>query len=105
MARQPRDPHPYPRDNRSQPLSPNLADGCYVFVEDLEGVVNVLPDGPHVHPRVLGGGRAANYAGDFTIRNGRVRDLTNLSGTFLFGDAEGLLRVARVFISHGYSLE
>ena len=47
-----------------------------------------------MHPKVLGGGLPAMYAGDMTIRNGRVVDLTNLSGTFEFDDIDGLLDVA-----------
>lgn len=35
------------------------------------------------------------YAGDLTIRGGRVADLTNLSGTFQFDDEDGLREVAR----------
>jgi hypothetical protein len=46
-----------------------------------------------MHPRVLGGGAAATYAGDFTVDNGQVIDLTNLSGTFQCDDPNGLLAV------------
>jgi hypothetical protein len=57
-------------------------------------MVHVVPDGPHVHPKILGGGLPAMYAGDMTVRRGRVVDLTNLSGTFEFDDEAGLREVA-----------
>jgi len=47
-----------------------------------------------MHPRVLGGGLPAKYAGDMTIRGGRVVDITNLSGTFQFDDEDGLREIA-----------
>jgi hypothetical protein len=47
-----------------------------------------------MHPHVLSGGRPAMYAGDMTVRGGRVVDLTNLSGTFEFDDEDGLRDVA-----------
>ena len=64
----PLDPTPYPRDQRSRPADAAIGDGGYVYVRDANGTVFVLPDGPHVHPMVLGGGLAAIYAGDMTIR-------------------------------------
>ena len=90
----PQDPTPYPRDPRSRPVVPSIPDGGYVYVRDAGGTVWVLPDGPHMHPHVLGGGRPAMYAGDMTVRGGRVVDLTNLSGTFEFDDEDGLRDVA-----------
>jgi len=51
----PLDPTPYPADPRTRPAAPDLADGGYVYVRDTNGVVHVLPDGPHLHPKVLGG--------------------------------------------------
>lgn len=78
----PRDRFPHPRDQRSQPAIPSIDDGEYVFVQDMNGVIFVLPDGPHMHPKVLGGDQPANYAGDLTIRNGRIVDVTNLWGHF-----------------------
>ena len=90
----PIDKTPYPRHARSIPAGAGIPDGGYVYVQDLLGTVFVLPDGPHLHPRVLGGGQAALYAGDLTISGGVVIDLTNLSGTFQFDDEEGLRAVA-----------
>jgi hypothetical protein len=90
----PLDPTPYPQDQRSVAIDPTIADGGYVYVRDAGGVIFVLPDGPHMHPHVLGGARPAMYAGDMTIRRGRVADLTNLSGTFQFDDEDGLRDVA-----------
>lgn len=57
-------------------------------------MVYVLPDGSHMHPRVLGGGQLALYAGDLVIERGNITELTNLSGTFQFDDEAGLLDVA-----------
>jgi hypothetical protein len=101
----PLDPTPYPADPRSCPVAPGLADGGYVYVRDGNGTVYVLPDGPHLHPKVLGGGRSALYAGDMTIRGGRVVDLTNLSGTFQFDDEDGLREVATELRRQGLVVE
>ncbi|HYV36865.1 MAG TPA: hypothetical protein VE988_14245 [Gemmataceae bacterium] len=90
----PQDKTPYPRDPRSISLSAHLSDGLYVFVQDNQGIVHLLPDGPHMHPKVLGGAEPAMYAGDLMVNNGRVADLTNLSGTFQFDDEAGLRAVA-----------
>jgi hypothetical protein len=90
----PLDKTPYPQDSRSAPLTPGVEDGLFVYVQDGQGTVHVLADGPHMHPKVLGGGRPAMYAGDLTIANGCVADLTNLSGTFQFDDEKGLRAVA-----------
>jgi hypothetical protein len=64
-------------------------------------VVHVLPDGP----RVLGGAKAAKYAGDLTVVGGRVVDLTNLSGTFQFDDQAGLLDVVGELRRQGLAIE
>jgi hypothetical protein len=90
----PRDRTPYPRDPRSHPISVSTPDGSYVYVEDERGVVWVLPDEGHVHPKVLGGARRAKYAGDLTIEDGKIKDVTNLSGTFRFASRRGLRQVA-----------
>lgn len=63
-------------------------------MQDQTGIIWVLPDGPHRHPRVLGGGKPARYAGDLVIKHGRIGDVTNLSGTFQFDDPDGLLLIA-----------
>lgn len=65
----------------------------------------VVPDGPHLHAKVLGGARPAMYAGDLTIRSGQVTDLTNLSGTFRFDEAEGLLAVADELTRLGFVVQ
>jgi hypothetical protein len=101
----PQDPTPYPQDPRSRPVDPSLVDGGYVYVRDGAGTVWVLPDGPHMHPLVLGGGRQAKYAGDMTIRGGRVVDLTNLSGTFQFDDEAGLREVAAELRGQGLAVD
>jgi hypothetical protein len=45
------------------------------------------------------------YAGDMTIRRGRVVDLTNLSGTFQFDDEVGLREVAAELVRQGLQVE
>jgi len=58
-----------------------------------------------MHPSVLGGGLPAMYAGDLTVRGGRVVDLTNLSGTFQFDDEDGLREVAKELRRQGLIVE
>jgi hypothetical protein len=82
-----------------------MTDGGYVYVRDVNGLVFVVPDGPHMHPRVLGGGQPAIYAGDLTVRGGKVVDLTNLSGTFEFDDGNGLREVANELRKQGAVVE
>ncbi len=65
----------------------------------------MAPDGPHMHPKVLGGARRASYAGDLTIEDGAVADLTNLSGTFQFRSRAGLLDVARQLEGQGLTIK
>jgi hypothetical protein len=101
----PLDKTPYPRDPRSAPISASVPDGGYVYVQDASGTIVVLPDGPHLHPKVLGGGQPALYAGDLTVTNGKVADVTNLSGTFQFGDEVGLRAVAQQLRQQGLEVE
>jgi hypothetical protein len=101
----PQDAFPYPQDSRSQPMTPGLADGGYAYAQDINGTIMVVPDGSHVHPKILGGGKPALYAGDLTIRAGNVADMTNLSGTFQFDDEAGLLAVAAEMRKQGYVVE
>lgn len=44
------------------------------------------------------------YAGDLTVERGRIRDLTNLSGTFQFSEAAGLLAVAVALEQKGFQV-
>ena len=101
----PLDPTPYPQDQRSRPIDATVSDGGYVYVRDEHGTIHVLPDGPHMHPVILGGGRAAMYAGDMTINGGKVVDLTNLSGTFEFDDEAGLRDVAKELRQQGLIIQ
>ena len=103
--KEPLDHRNYARDKRSVPIHVNLPDGCYVFVRDVEGTVFVLPDAPHLHPKVLGHGSPAKYAGDLTKLGHVIKELTNLSGTFQFDDAEGLLEVVATLESLGFTIE
>ena len=100
----PLDRTPHPRDPRSRPIDGGVTDGGYVYVRDTAGVIYVVPDGPHLHPRVLGGARPATYAGDLTIEDGEVRDVTNRSGTFQFDDPDGLLHVAEQLRKQGLTV-
>jgi hypothetical protein len=101
----PLDKFPYPQDGRSQALGPGMTDGPYAYVLDIQGTVWGVPDEPHVHPKILGLAQPAIYAGDMTIRAGRVADLTNLSGTFQFDDEEGLREVAEQLRRQGLAVE
>jgi hypothetical protein len=101
----PQDTTPYPKDPQSRPIDASIPDGGYAYVRDVNGTVHVVPDGPHVHPKILGGGQPAMYAGDMTIRRGRVVDLTNLSGTFQFDDEVGLREVAAELRRQGLQVE
>jgi len=103
-VKRPRDKTPYPQDPRSAPASSKTPDGAYVFVQDLRGVVWLLPDEGHMHPRVLGGNRPARYAGDLTVRNGIIIDVTNLSGSFRFASRSGLRNVARQLRKQGLTI-
>ena len=79
----PLDPKRFQRDNRSVRFSAQLPAGAYVYVQDCGGVVWVLPDYPHQHPKVLGGRRPAVAAGELTAGgNGEVLSINNLSGTY-----------------------
>jgi hypothetical protein len=93
-VKHPRDQTPYEQDPRSRRLESGIADGVYVFVLDEDDVMHCLPDGPHLHPKILGNASAVKYAGDFRIEAGRICELTNLSGTFLCDDPAGLSEVA-----------
>ena len=100
----PLDGFPYERDPRSQPLTISIEDGNYVYVQDLNGTVFVLPDGSHLHPKVLAKGSPAMYAGDLQIKMGTVVDVTNLSGSFQFDEPQGLLAVAMQIESPGIAM-
>lgn len=79
----PKDLASYRRHEQVVRFSAPIAAGVYVFVQDCSGVVWVGPDGPHMHPRVLGGSRPAVAAGELTLgQNGEVLSINNLSGTF-----------------------
>jgi hypothetical protein len=105
MLKWPLDKTPYPQDPRSKAIAASVPDGGYAYVLDEHGEIWVLPDGPHVHPKVLGGGKPALYAGDLTVHNGSIVDLTNLSGTFQFDDEAGLLQLASQLRQQGWVLE
>lgn len=101
----PLDSFPCQRDSRSRPADGTLFDGLYAYVQDDQGLVWAVPDGPHIHPKVLGGGQSAMYAGDLSVSQGKIEDVTNLSGTFQFADAAGLLAVADQLARQGLSIK
>lgn len=103
--KKPLDSTPYPRDARSRPAVPPLPDDNFVYVQDENGVIWILPDGPHRHPRVLGNAQPAKYAGDLRVLHGRIHDVTNLSGTFQCDDPNGLLEVAAELRRLGFEVE
>ena len=102
--KRPRDKTRYEQDPRSVPISADVADGLYVYVQDQRGVIWVLPDEGHAHPKVLGKVRSAKYAGDLTVQGGMIMDVTNLSGTFQFASKRGLRAVARQLGKQGLKL-
>ncbi len=68
------------------PISRATKPGTYVFVRDADGVIHVVPDGPGLHPTVLGSGQAASAAGEITVCSGGViSEINNISYTFQFG--------------------
>jgi hypothetical protein len=72
-----------PRSPLSQPISPETPPGTYVFAQDAQGVVHVVPDGPHLHPTVLGNGQEAAASGEIVIGpDGVVTEINNISFTF-----------------------
>lgn len=84
--RKPLDPFPYKQSVDSKVADSSLAPGEYVYVMDERGVVNVLRDGPHLHPKVLGGAQSATGAGTLKVSNESiVTEISNCSGTFRFG--------------------
>lgn len=82
-----------------------MADGNYVYAQNLVGIVYFAPDGPHQHPKIFGGGQAVRYAGDVRIRRGMIIDITNLSGTFCCDEPAGLLAVAKQLAQQGLILQ
>jgi hypothetical protein len=105
MKKRPLDPTPYERDPQSRRIQVGIPDGTYVYVLSTKGEIWVLSDRPHAHPKVLGSAKPARYAGDLTVREARIQDVTNLSGTFQFDDQEGLLEVAETLKSIGFVLD
>ncbi len=101
----PLDSFPHKRDSRSRAIATSISDGIYVYVQDVDGTIYVLPDGSHLYPKVLGNASSASYAGDLRIKKGRIADVTNLSGTFQFDDPQGLLSVATQLEVLGFVIE
>ena len=102
--RNPQDKRKYARHPDARVAMPGICDGEYVYVQNLDEEVWVLPDGPHRHPKVLGQSLPALYAGTLRVSAGCVVELTNLSGTFRCDDDEGLVEVAEWLMKHGWNL-
>lgn len=98
----PGDPNRYRRHEQSTSFSATLPAGAYVYVQDCAGVVWVAPDGPHMHPRVLGGARPVVSAGELILgENGEVLSINNLSGTFECAPDCLLLAVGGIIVQGG----
>jgi hypothetical protein len=102
--RNPQDRRKYSRHADSCVALPGLADGEYVYVQDLDEQIWVVPDGPHTHPKVLGQALPALYAGTLRVLDNAIVELTNLSGTFRCDDDEGLIDVAEWLVQHGWRI-
>jgi hypothetical protein len=105
-AKPPGDPFPYLKARGSHQLTTNTPTGKYVFVVDLNDVIHVAPDGPHMHPQVLGYAESALYAGELSIDSpGLVDEITNLSGTFRFKSRKSLCCVASGLRQLGFGVQ
>jgi hypothetical protein len=75
-----------PKHPSSAPLSANTPPGNYVYAQDANGVVHVVPNGPGLHPTILGGGQPTAAAGEIIIDpDGVVTEINNISYTFQHG--------------------
>jgi hypothetical protein len=101
----PQDSFPYAPDSLSRLADGSLPSGLYAYAQDESGNIWVVPDRPHVHPKILGLGRSVMYAGDLKIERGELIDVTNLSGTFQCDDPPGLLAVAAQLRRQGLRLQ
>jgi hypothetical protein len=100
----PHDPFSHPAEPSSRVADGKMLDGLYAYVQDGNGIVWVLPDQPHIRPKILGSGRSAMYAGDLSILGDEVIDITHLSGTFQCDDPGGLLAVADQLLRQGLTI-
>ena len=104
-VKRPNDTFPYVRSLNSRPLTIAESVGQYVFVVDIDETIHVAPDGSHMHPKVLGNGDSALYAGELTIDSpGNVEQITNLSGTFSFRSKSSLCCVADRLKALGFNV-
>lgn len=105
----PLDRRDYEPDKRSKPFSPDLPAGLYVYVQDCSRVVWTAPDGPHMHPKILGRARPVVAAGELNLgRKGEVLAINNMSGTFqcapdtLLVAAGGLVKQGAVILADAF---
>ncbi len=100
----PQDPYPYEPDPRACRIHRVLPDGLYVYVQDLMGDIWIAPDGAHQHPKILDHAQPVQFAGDLSIEDGRIADLTNVSGTFQCDDENGLRAVREVLVQQEWEV-
>jgi hypothetical protein len=70
--RNPQDRRKYVRHKASCLAIPGVSDGDFVYVQDLNEEIWILPDGPHRHPKVLGQALPALYAGTLRLSNSQI---------------------------------
>jgi len=102
-SKRPLDRFRYLRDVDSRPLRSNELPGDYVYVVDLDETIHVAPNGPHMHPKVLGNAGSALYAGEISIAApGEVDSVNNSSGTFRFKSQQSLCCVVLGLVRLGF---
>jgi hypothetical protein len=78
----------------------------YVFAVDEHEIVHIVPNGPHLHPKILGMAQMALHAGEIDIESpGCIGEVNNLSGTFQFRKRRTLRCVAGKLIELGFSVD
>ncbi len=75
----------YKKHSSSVKLTSNVESGEYVYVMDVDSVVHIATNGPHMHPQVLGGNKPTRGAGTLKIDGSVITELDNISGSFQFG--------------------
>ncbi|MBL8820992.1 MAG: hypothetical protein JNJ77_00265 [Planctomycetia bacterium] len=105
-AKKPIDRMPYPRSVSSKAIDIGIPPGRYAYAVDIKETIHVVPDGLHVHPKILGNAREALYAGELAIdTRGIVSEINNLSGTFRFRSQRSLCGVAERLRMLGFSVK
>jgi len=72
-----------PQNPQSRPITVDTPPGEYTFVQDSNGVIHIVPNGPHTHPGILGNGAPGAAAGEIVIgADGTIVEINNISFTF-----------------------